>query len=119
MNRLIIEIAMGLALAGMAAGLYAMVNKNGKLEKENENLAATIVSHELAVENMAVVITDLSIKYNKAAHNEFEKFKKSDLSKVPMDKLVQSFNIGSSRLLKDYKNRAVEFIGSDPQTTSP
>lgn len=119
MNRLMIEIIMGATLLSMAGGLYYMINKNGMLEKENEDLAATIVNHELAVESMATVITDLSIKYNKATHDEFEKFKKSDLSKVPMGKLVQSFNIGSTRLLKDYKKRAIKFIGGDPQTTNP
>jgi len=119
MNRLIFELIMGAILLALAGGLYFVIGENGKLEKENEDLADTIVSHELAVENMAIIITDLSIKYNKVSHDEFEKFKKSDLSKVPMGKLVQSFNIGSSKLLKDYKKRTTEFIGGYPKTTSP
>ena len=110
MNRLMIELIMAASILAIGAGLYYVIGENGKLEKENEDLASTLVSHELAVKNMANVITDLSIKYNKVSHNEFEKFKKSDLSKVPMGDLVTSFNIGSIKLLKDYKKRTIKFI---------
>ncbi len=119
MNRLIIEITMAGIILVSGMGLYYMVKKNGELSNENKNLVATVEETQTAIMDLGVTITELQTKYTKVSNDEFTKFKKTDISKVPMSKFVPDYNNGIKRVLKDYKNRTTKFVTGNTKTASP
>jgi len=119
MNPIVTKVVMAGFLLSMVWGLYYLIGENAKLEKDNENLVSSIKDHEVAVESLAGIVTDLSEKYSEATNDEFKKFNKSDINKIPMDRLVRSYNVGVKRVFRDYKSRTSEFIRGSTKTTSP
>lgn len=59
-------------------------------------------------------VTKQEIRENRPA--EIEKLQKADLSKVPVDKFVNDFNIGVERLLTDLQSRSRDFYKRQDKT---
>ncbi len=119
MNPMIIKLIFAGAITIGCFGVYYLIGENAKLEKDNENLTASIKDHETAIAQLGTIVTNLNLEYSKATNDEFKKFNESDINKIPMDELVNSFNIGTKRVFRDYQNRTTKFIRGNTQTTSP
>lgn len=119
MNPLLIKLVLGGAIVAGCFGLYYLIGENARLEKDNKDLVASVKAQETAIMELGKVVTDLNIKYSEATNSEFKKFKESDISKVPMADLVNSFNAGTKRVFTDYQNRTTRFIRGSTKTASP
>ncbi len=119
MNLLIFRLIIITIIATGIYGVYYLINENAILKKDNESLIANVRDTQEALFQLGKTVTKLNIEYSEATNNEFKKFNKSDINKIPMDRLVKSYNIGIKRVFKDYQNRTREFVTGYPKTTTP
>ena len=108
------------AIIGLACvGLYYTITENARLTIENEGLEITLEQTEVAITNLSTTVTDLNNKYAGATHEEFKKFNESDINNTEMSIIVDSFNIGVSKLLNDYSNKTTQFTKGSTKTATP
>lgn len=110
-----------LSLIGSIGGLIHYVKESGKLELENDILAAQAEAKDNHIAELGLAYANLNIKYYEleSGHEEIQKFENADLSKIPIDKFIIDWNSGSTRVLQDFEYKTEQFYRTANKAPDP